>query len=64
MATTTPIPVILCGKTERIGEGVIRELQPEYEGTLPFPPPPPFFFKKKVRILANMNIINQSSNSS
>lgn len=31
MATTTPIPVILCGKTERIGEGVIRELQPEYE---------------------------------
>lgn len=25
MATTTPIPVILCGKTERIGEGVIRE---------------------------------------
>lgn len=47
MATTTPIPVILCGKTERIGEGVIRELQPEYEGTLPFPPPPFFFLKKK-----------------
>lgn len=44
MATTTPIPVILCGKTERIGEGVIRELQPEYEGTLPFTL---FFFKKK-----------------
>ncbi|KAK7422771.1 hypothetical protein QQZ08_009396 [Neonectria magnoliae] len=28
---TSPIPIILCGKTEQIGKGVIAGLQPEYE---------------------------------
>ena len=27
-----PIPIILCGKTEAIGAGVIQGLKPEYEG--------------------------------
>lgn len=26
------LPVILCGKTEQIGAGVIEMLKPEYEG--------------------------------
>ena len=26
-------PVILCGKTEQIAQGVIAGLKPEYEGT-------------------------------
>ena len=25
-------PVILCGKTEQIGRGVIADLKPEYDG--------------------------------
>jgi hypothetical protein len=28
----SPIPVILCGRTEKIAESVIATLQPEYEG--------------------------------
>lgn len=32
------IPVILCGKTEAIGSGVIEGLKPDFEGT-PRPPP-------------------------
>lgn len=30
-----PIPIILCGKTEAIGCGVIEGLKPEYEGEFP-----------------------------
>lgn len=30
--STTPIPIVLCGKAERIGRGVIEGLKPEYEG--------------------------------
>jgi hypothetical protein len=29
----SPIPVILCGRTEKIGAGVIEALKPEMEGT-------------------------------
>ncbi|WYZ36758.1 hypothetical protein EsH8_II_000264 [Colletotrichum jinshuiense] len=29
--STTPIPIVLCGKAERIGRGVIEGLKPEYE---------------------------------
>lgn len=29
-----PAPVILCGKTTQIGEGVIANLKPEYEGAV------------------------------
>lgn len=32
MAASTPIPIILCGKTEQIGQGVIEGLKPEFEG--------------------------------
>ncbi|CAI6098711.1 hypothetical protein V2G26_001390 [Clonostachys chloroleuca] len=31
MAASTPIPIILCGKTEQIGQGVIEGLKPEFE---------------------------------
>jgi hypothetical protein len=31
---SSPLPVILCGKTEQIGISVIALLQPEYEGLL------------------------------
>ncbi|VUC31136.1 unnamed protein product [Clonostachys rosea] len=31
MATSTPIPIILCGKTEQIGQSVIEGLKPEFE---------------------------------
>jgi len=30
----SPLPVILCGHTEKIGVGVIAALQPEIEGRL------------------------------
>ncbi|CAM1507720.1 Fc.00g045680.m01.CDS01 [Cosmosporella sp. VM-42] len=30
-SSTTPIPIILCGKTEQIGKRVIEGLKPEYE---------------------------------
>lgn len=32
-------PVILCGKTEQIGRGVIATLKPEYDGMLREPSP-------------------------
>lgn len=31
---SSPLPVILCGKTEQIAQGVIATLKPEMEGTL------------------------------
>lgn len=31
-----PLPVVLCGKTEQIGAGVIAHLKPEFEGSQPF----------------------------
>jgi hypothetical protein len=32
LPATGPIPIILAGKTENIGAGVIAALKPEYEG--------------------------------
>lgn len=34
LSTTMGAPVILCGKTEQIGKGVIETLKPEFEGRL------------------------------
>lgn len=34
---TTSIPIILCGATERIGQGVIQGLKPDIEGDLTSP---------------------------
>jgi hypothetical protein len=31
---SSPVPIILVGKTEQIGKGVIAGLLPEYEGQL------------------------------
>lgn len=33
-AMALPHPVILCGKTETMGAGVIEDLKPEFEGTI------------------------------
>jgi hypothetical protein len=30
---SNPIPIILCGKTIQIANGVIENLKPEFEGT-------------------------------
>ncbi|KAM0351053.1 hypothetical protein ACHAPU_002834 [Fusarium lateritium] len=35
MSESTPIPIILCGKTEFIGQRVIEALKPEIEGRKP-----------------------------
>lgn len=35
MPESTPIPIILCGKTEFIGQRVIEALKPEIEGCEP-----------------------------
>lgn len=32
MSETAPIPIILCGKTEFIGQRVIEAVKPEIEG--------------------------------
>lgn len=32
MSQSEPIPIILCGKTEKIGAAVIDALKPEIEG--------------------------------
>lgn len=31
-----PVPIVLCGRRERVGSLVIKELEPEYEGMLHF----------------------------
>lgn len=48
MSETNPIPIILCGKSEFIGQRVIEALKPEIEG------------KKWPQYTSNTNTISRS----